>query len=121
VDGAFAARAIFTSAAIAIVLDATASQIGALIRAAAGAVVAAGVAVEALRADAFSALALLLRHSFPGPDRHEAAVGQFADAGGLELLDGVREEMDWLPAEVCRPADEFLAAYEDRDGPEEDG
>jgi hypothetical protein len=94
VDGAFAARGILTAAVIAIVREGTASQVAALILAGAGAVVGARLAVKALRADAFLALALVLRHSSPGPDGYDAVVGQFADAGGLELIDGTREEMD---------------------------
>jgi hypothetical protein len=66
-DDAFAARANLAAAAIVIVSDATASQSAALIRTGAGAVVAAGLVVEPLRADAFLALALMLQHSFLGP------------------------------------------------------
>jgi hypothetical protein len=93
VDGAFAARAILAAAAIALFRDASPSQAVALIREEAGVVVVARVAVDAQRADAFSALSLLLRHSLPGPDGYDAVVGPFADVAGLELLDGGREEM----------------------------
>jgi hypothetical protein len=118
---AFASRVHLAGAAIALVRDATVSQIESLIRAGASAVVAQGLGVDVLRRDAFLAMSWLLRYSWRDDHGRDIVVAQFVAVGGLDLLDAVREDIDRQSEDVCLVIDEFLAAYEERDGGEEEG
>jgi hypothetical protein len=110
-DCGFAARGLIARTAIALVRDATASQLTALVRAGATAVVAQGLADEVVRAEAFRALAFLIKSEACRGRKRNVAIEQFTEAGGLELLEAID-----VDAEEDRVASEaFIEVYESCD------